>query len=151
MEEEGKQITCLIVCGCGGNRSLFETSSPTLSKKLCSFSPSRFSSSLLLDHLAAIFSDMDTHLRLKFTDQKPELSLVQEEANVVGGGGSSGKEEVLNLDGTEWVDLFDREMKNASDMKVAGPLQEPWKLWRSPSRLVFVLTQRCKAVSNMRT
>ncbi|KAH0858946.1 hypothetical protein HID58_087207 [Brassica napus] len=106
MEEEGKQITCLIVCGCGGNRSLFETSSPTLSKKLCSFSPSRFSSSLLLDHLAAIFSDMDTHfrflseqstnvgddfdsairslnqLRLKFTDQKPELSLVQEEANV---------------------------------------------------------------------
>ena len=62
MEEEGKQITCLIVCGCGGNRSLFETSSPTLSKKLCSFSPSRFSSSLLLDHLAAIFSDMDTHV-----------------------------------------------------------------------------------------
>ena len=90
-------------------------------------------------------------LRLKVTDQKPELSLVEEEANVVGGRGSSGKEEVLSLDGTEWVDLFDREMKNASDMKVAGPLQEPWKLWRSPSRLVFVLTQRCKAVSNMRT
>ncbi|KAG5396871.1 hypothetical protein IGI04_018685 [Brassica rapa subsp. trilocularis] len=45
----------------------------------------------------------------------------EEESKVAvgGGGGSSGKEEVLNLDGIEWVDLFNREMTNASDMKVA--------------------------------
>ena len=52
----------LSVIVCGGKRSLFETSSPPLSKKLCSLSPSRFSSSLLLDHLTAIFPDMDTHV-----------------------------------------------------------------------------------------
>ncbi|KAF3513059.1 hypothetical protein F2Q69_00009017 [Brassica cretica] len=138
MEEEEKQITCLMsVIVCGGKRSLFETSSLPLSKKLCSLSPSRFSSSLLLDHLAAILPDMDIHVSfsipkvsnfvvgylqdssLESTNQKPELSLVQEEAKVAvrGRGGSSGKEEVLNLDGTEWVELFNREMTNASDMK----------------------------------
>ncbi|WZZ20755.1 hypothetical protein YC2023_122142 [Brassica napus] len=52
----------LSVIVCGGKRSLFETSSPPLSKKLCSLSPSRFSSSFLLDHLTAIFPDMDTHI-----------------------------------------------------------------------------------------
>ncbi|CAF1710646.1 BnaC03g62680D [Brassica napus] len=63
MEEEEKQITCLMsVIVCGGKRSLFETSSLPLSKKLCSLSPSRFSSSLLLDHLAAILPDMDIHV-----------------------------------------------------------------------------------------
>ncbi|KAH0894143.1 hypothetical protein HID58_056572 [Brassica napus] len=118
---------------CGGKRSLFETSSLPLSKKLCSLSPSRFSSSLLLDHLAAILPDMDIHVSfsipkvsnfvldickivtfldfcmtrnqqmlemifepasLESTNQKPELSLVQEEAKVAvrGRGGSSGKE-----------------------------------------------------------
>ncbi|KAF3544047.1 hypothetical protein DY000_02009490 [Brassica cretica] len=90
MEEEEKQITCLMsVIVCGGKRSLFGTSSLPLSKKLCSLSPSRFSSSLLLHHLASILPDMDIH----------------EEAKVAlrGRGGSSGKEEeVLNLDGTEW-------------------------------------------------
>ncbi|WZZ46479.1 hypothetical protein YC2023_042738 [Brassica napus] len=118
MEEEEKQITCLMsVIVCGGKRSLFETSSLPLSKKLCSLSPSRFSSSLLLDHLAAILPDMDIHVSfsipkvsnfvldickimifepasLESTNQKPELSLVQEEAKVAvrGRGGSSGKE-----------------------------------------------------------
>ncbi|CAN6818094.1 unnamed protein product [Brassica oleracea] len=63
MEEEEKQITCLMsVIVCGGKRSLFETSSLPFSKKLCSLSPSRFSSSLLLDHLAAILPDMDIHV-----------------------------------------------------------------------------------------
>ncbi|KAF2581968.1 hypothetical protein F2Q68_00006145 [Brassica cretica] len=124
MEEEEKQITCLMsVIVCGGKRSLFGTSSLPLSKKLCSLSPSRFSSSLLLHHLASILPDMDIHVSfsipkvsnfvvgylqdssLESTNQKPELSLVQEEAKVAlrGRGGSSGKEEeVLNLDGTEW-------------------------------------------------
>ncbi|CAN6986700.1 unnamed protein product [Brassica oleracea var. botrytis] len=63
MEEEEKQITCLMsVIVCGGKRSLFDTSSLPFSKKLCSLSPSRFSSSLLLDHLAAILPDMDIHV-----------------------------------------------------------------------------------------
>lgn len=32
---------------------------------------------------------------------------------------SNGEPNVLNLDGTEWVELFVREMMNASDMKDA--------------------------------
>ncbi|KAH0917913.1 hypothetical protein HID58_025573 [Brassica napus] len=114
---------------CGSKRSLFDdSSSPPLSKKLRS---SRFSSSLLLPHLAAIFPDMDyqileraieecgedldsairslNQLRLESTNQNPE------EAKVEG----SEKEQVLNLDGTEWVELFVREMMSASDMNDA--------------------------------
>ncbi|KAL0700177.1 hypothetical protein Bca4012_056299 [Brassica carinata] len=125
---------------CGSKRSLFDdlsaASSPPVSKKLrCS----RFSSSLLLDHLAAIFPDMDHQILERAIEEcgddldsairslnqlrlesNPESSLVQEEAKVEVGGGSSGKEEqVLNLDGTEWVELFVREMMSASDMKDA--------------------------------
>ncbi|CAH8355450.1 unnamed protein product [Eruca vesicaria subsp. sativa] len=137
---------------CGSKRSLFEdlsaASSPPVSKKLRYFSsssapprfPSPASSSLLLNHLAAIFPDMDNQileraieecgddidsairclnqLRLESTNNNSESSLVHEEAKVEGGG-SSGKEEVLNMDGTEWVDLFVREMMSASDMKDA--------------------------------
>ncbi|CAG7864354.1 hypothetical protein BRARA_I02882 [Brassica rapa] len=123
---------------CGSKRSVFEdlSSSPPLSKKLRRFSSSS-SSLLLLPHLAALFPDMDTHIleraieecgddldsairslnQLRL-DKSSESSLIQEEAKVEGGG-SSGKEEVLNLDGTEWVELFVREMMNASDMKDA--------------------------------
>nr|VDD36557.1 unnamed protein product [Brassica oleracea] len=124
---------------CGSKRSLFDdSSSPPLSKKLRS---SRFSSSLLLDHLAAIFPDMDNQileraieecgddidsairslnqLRLESANQNPEPSLVQEQAKVEVGGGGSEKEQVLNLDGTEWVELFVREMMSASDMNDA--------------------------------
>lgn len=32
---------------------------------------------------------------------------------------ASGEPNILNLDGTEWVELFVREMMNASDMKDA--------------------------------
>ncbi|KAJ0236945.1 hypothetical protein HA466_0252300 [Hirschfeldia incana] len=122
---------------CGSKRSLFDdlssSSSPPLSKKLRS---SRFSSSFLLDHLSSIFPDMDhqileraidecgddldsairslNQLRLESTNQNPESSHV-----VIEGGESSGKEEVLNLEGTEWVELFVREMMSASDMKDA--------------------------------
>ncbi|KAF8107817.1 hypothetical protein N665_0116s0024 [Sinapis alba] len=121
---------------CGSKRSLFDdlSSSPPLSKKLRS---SRFSSSsLLLPHLAAIFPDMDhqileqaieecgddldsairslNQLRLESANQNPEEAKVEG-----GGGGSSGKEQVLNLDGTEWIDLFVTEMMSASDMKDA--------------------------------
>ncbi|CAF1928740.1 hypothetical protein HID58_066192 [Brassica napus] len=127
---------------CGSKRSLFEdlsaaSSSPPVSKKLRRFSsssPPRFpsSSSLLLHHLAALFPEMDNQileraieecgddldsairslnqLRLESADKNSEESKVQ---------GGSGKEEVLNLDGTEWVELFVREMMNASDMKDA--------------------------------
>ncbi|CAN6872432.1 unnamed protein product [Brassica oleracea] len=129
---------------CGSKRSLFDdlssaTSSPPLSKKLRS---SRFSSSLLLDHLAAIFPDMDNQtleraieecgddidsairslnqLRLESANQNPEPSLVQEQAKVeVGGGGGSEKEQVLNLESTEWVEFFVREMMSASNMNDA--------------------------------
>ena len=158
MEEEEKQITCLMsVIVCGGKRSLFETSSLPFSKKLCSLSPSRFSSSLLLDHLAAILPDMDIHVSFSipkvsnfvvgylqdcnFSWLLYEFRFLSEESTNIGGdlwtsfirihqsktwiisspgrskscstgrGGSSGKEEgVLNLDGTEWVELFNREM-----------------------------------------
>ncbi|RID53361.1 hypothetical protein BRARA_G00761 [Brassica rapa] len=48
-------------------------------------------------------------LRLESTNQNPE------EAKVEG----SEKEQVLNLDGTEWVELFVREMMSASDMNDA--------------------------------
>ncbi|KAG2265824.1 hypothetical protein Bca4012_076830 [Brassica carinata] len=129
---------------CGSKRSLFDdlssaTSSPPVSKKLRS---SRFSSSLLFDHLAAIFPGMDNQtleraieecgddidsairslnqLRLESANQNPEPSLVQEQAKVeVGGGGGSEKEQVLNLDGTEWVEFFVREMMSASNMNDA--------------------------------
>ncbi|KAF8089083.1 hypothetical protein N665_0518s0009 [Sinapis alba] len=131
---------------CGSKRSLFDdlssaaSSSPPVSKKLRSFSPPRFSSSsssssLLLHHLAALFPDMDNHILERAIEECGDdldsaiRSLNQlrlesankdsEEAKVEGGGGSSGKEEVLNLDGNEWVELFVREMMNASDMKDA--------------------------------
>ncbi|KAF3589161.1 hypothetical protein F2Q69_00028311 [Brassica cretica] len=126
---------------CGSKRSLFEdlsaaSSSPPVSKKLRRFSsssPPRFPSSfsLLLHHLAALFPEMDNQileraieecgddldsairslnqLRLESADKNSEESKVKR----------SGKEEVLNLDGTEWVELFVREMMNASDMKDA--------------------------------
>ncbi|XP_009109664.1 plectin [Brassica rapa] len=113
-----------------------------------SSSPPRFpppppaSSSLLLDHLAAIFPDMDhqileraieecgddidsairclNQLRLESTTNKnSESSLIQEEAKVEAPQQQGKEEEVLNLDGTEWVNLFVSEMMNASDMKDA--------------------------------
>ncbi|KAG2318946.1 hypothetical protein Bca52824_012159 [Brassica carinata] len=104
--------------------------------------PASSSSSLLLDHLAAIFPDMDNQileraieecgddidsairclnqLRLESTNENSESS-IQEEAKVEAPQQQQlqGKEEVLNMDGTEWVDLFVREMMNASDMKDA--------------------------------
>ncbi|CAF1709744.1 unnamed protein product [Brassica oleracea var. botrytis] len=137
---------------CGSKRSLFEdlsaaSSSPPVSKKLRYFSsssPPRFPpppapSSLLLDHLAAIFPDMDNQileraieecgddidsairclnqLRLESTNKNSEPS-IQEEAKVE--APQQGKEEeVLNLDGAEWVNLFVSEMMSASDMKDA--------------------------------
>ncbi|KAL1207551.1 hypothetical protein V5N11_017229 [Cardamine amara subsp. amara] len=151
---------------CGGKRSLFEdlaTASPPVSKKLRCFSsssPARFSppippsSSILLDHLAAIFPDMDkqileraieecgddldsairclNQLRLESTNKISDSAtnqahVVTQEANVEAQQQGSAKEEVLangepnilNLDGTEWVELFVREMMNASDMKDA--------------------------------
>ncbi|KAH0851311.1 hypothetical protein HID58_094829 [Brassica napus] len=86
---------------CGGKRSLFETSSLPFSKKLCSLSPSRFSSSLLLDHLAAILPDMDIHILERGINEY--WSPGRSKSCSTGRGGSSGKEEgVLNLDGTEW-------------------------------------------------
>ncbi|KAG7543358.1 Ubiquitin system component Cue [Arabidopsis thaliana x Arabidopsis arenosa] len=152
-----------IVCG---KRSLFEdlaAASPPVSKKLRCFSsssPARFShplppsSSLLLDHLAAIFPDMDkkileraieecgddldsairclNQLRLESANKNSDSAtnqspVVIQEANVEPQQQGSAKEEVLsngeanvlNLDGTEWVELFVREMMNASDMKDA--------------------------------
>ncbi|KAJ4894837.1 Ubiquitin system component Cue protein [Raphanus sativus] len=120
---------------CGSKRSLFDdlssAASPPVSKKLRS---SRFSSSLLLDHLASIFPDMDhqileraieecgddldsairslNQLRLESANKDSEEAKVEV--------GSSGKDDqVLNLDGTEWVDLFVREMMSASDMNDA--------------------------------
>ncbi|XP_010440673.1 PREDICTED: golgin subfamily A member 3 isoform X2 [Camelina sativa] len=150
-----------IVCG---KRSLFEdlaAASPPVSKKIRCFSsssPARFSppippsSSLLLDHLAAIFSDMDkqilekaiegcgddldsairclNQLRLESANRNSDSatdqsSLVIQEANVETKQQakdevlSNGEPNVLNLDGTEWVELFVREMTNASDMKDA--------------------------------
>ncbi|XP_010435375.1 PREDICTED: uncharacterized protein LOC104719211 isoform X2 [Camelina sativa] len=146
-----------IVCG---KRSLFEdlaAASPPVSKKIRCFSsssPARFSppippsSSLFLDHLAAIFSDMDkqileraieecgddldsairclNQLRLESANKKSDQSpLVIQEANVETQQQakdevlSYGEPNVLNLEGTEWVELFVREMTNASDMKDA--------------------------------
>ncbi|XP_010492235.1 PREDICTED: uncharacterized protein LOC104769667 [Camelina sativa] len=148
-----------IVCG---KRSLFEdlaaaAASPPVSKKLRCFSsssPSRFSppsSSLLLDHLASIFYDMDkqileraieecgddldsairclNQLRLESANKISDSATTDQshEANVETQQQGSAKEEVLsngepnvlNLDGTEWVELFVREMTNASDMKDA--------------------------------
>ncbi|CAN7034061.1 hypothetical protein IGI04_031908 [Brassica rapa subsp. trilocularis] len=113
-----------------------------------SSSPPRFpppppaSSSLLLDHLAAIFPDMDhqileraieecgddidsairclNQLRLESTTNKnSESSSIQEEAKVEAPQQQGKEEEVLNLDGTEWVNLFVSEMMSASDMKDA--------------------------------
>ncbi|KAF8075531.1 hypothetical protein N665_1089s0024 [Sinapis alba] len=137
-----------IVCGSKRSLfedlSAASSSSPPVSKKLRCFSsssPPRFpppsSSSLLLDHLAAIFPDMDNQileraieecgddidsairclnqLRLESTYKNSDSS-IQEEAKVEA---AQGKEEVLNMDGTEWVDLFVREMMSASDMKDA--------------------------------
>lgn len=151
---------------CGGKRSLFEdlaTASPPVSKKLRCFSSSssaRFSppippsSSILFDHLAAIFPDMDkqileraieecgddldsairclNQLRLESTNKISDSAthqapVVTQEVNVEAQQRVSAKEEVLangdenilNLDGTEWVELFVREMMNASDMKDA--------------------------------
>ncbi|KAJ0233677.1 hypothetical protein HA466_0280270 [Hirschfeldia incana] len=143
---------------CGSKRSLFEdlsaassSSSPPVSKKLRCFSssspPRCFPppASLLLNHLAAIFPDMDhqileraieecgddidsairclNQLRLESTNKNSESSSIQEEAKVEASQQQQqqqGKEEeVLNMDGTEWVDLFVREMMNASDMKDA--------------------------------
>ncbi|CAH2078825.1 unnamed protein product [Thlaspi arvense] len=150
-----------IVCG---KRSLFEdlaAASPPVSKKLRCFSsssPARFSppvpptSSLFLDHLAAMFPDMDkqileraiegcgddldsairslNQLRLesaiKNSDSatsnqshvEPNVETQQQglaKEQVL----SNGEPNVLNLDGTEWVELFVREMMNASDMKDA--------------------------------
>ncbi|CAH8353600.1 unnamed protein product [Eruca vesicaria subsp. sativa] len=118
---------------CGGKRSLFEdlsaaSSSPPVSKKL-RFSPPP-PSSILLHHLAALFPDMDNHILEKAIEECGDdldsaiRSLNQlrlesanndsEEAKLEGGGSS-----VLNLDGNEWVELFVREMMNASDMKDA--------------------------------
>ncbi|AED93881.1 Ubiquitin system component Cue protein [Arabidopsis thaliana] len=107
------------------------------------------SSSLLLDHLAAIFPDMDkqileraieecgddldsairclNQLRLESANKNSDSAtnqspVVIQEPNVEPQQqGRSAKEEpnVLNLDGTEWVELFVREMMNASDMKDA--------------------------------
>ncbi|KAL0698704.1 hypothetical protein Bca4012_054826 [Brassica carinata] len=125
------------------------SSPPVSKKLRCfsSSSPPRFppppasSSSLLLDHLAAIFPDMDNQileraieecgddidsairclnqLRLESTNENSESS-IQEEAKVEAAPQQQqGTEEVLNMDGTEWVDLFVREMMNASDMKDA--------------------------------
>ncbi|KFK27867.1 hypothetical protein AALP_AA8G439400 [Arabis alpina] len=147
-----------IVCG---KRSLFEdlaTASPPVSKKIRCFSssspPSRFSPPpLLLDHLAAIFPDMDkqvleraieecgddldsairclNQLRLESACKNSDSatnqsSLIQEtnaQAQQQGSANeevlSNGEPSVLNLDGTEWVELFVREMMNASDMKDA--------------------------------
>ncbi|CAF2159951.1 hypothetical protein YC2023_089822 [Brassica napus] len=78
---------------CGSKRSLFDdSSSPRSSVPLVS--PPPFSS---------------PPFRLESTNQNPE------EAKVEG----SEKEQVLNLDGTEWVELFVREMMSASDMNDA--------------------------------
>nr|AAK43955.1 unknown protein [Arabidopsis thaliana] len=106
------------------------------------------SSSLLLDHLAAIFPDMDrqileraieecgddldsairclNQLRLESANKNSDSAtnqspVVIQEPNVEPQQQGSAKEEpnVLNLDGTEWVELFVREMMNASDMKDA--------------------------------
>ncbi|KAJ4879941.1 Ubiquitin system component Cue protein [Raphanus sativus] len=58
-------------------------------------------------------------LRLESTNKNSESS-IQEEAKVEAPQQQQqGKEEVLNMDGAEWVDLFVREMMNASDMKDA--------------------------------
>ncbi|KAG2303890.1 hypothetical protein Bca4012_062947 [Brassica carinata] len=124
-----------IVCGC--KRSLFDdlssaaaSSSPPVSKKLRCFSSSSSPPLLLLHHLAALFPDMDNHILERAIEECGDdldsaiRSLNQlrlesarknsEEAKVEG-----GKEQVLNLDGNEWVELFVREMTNASDMKDA--------------------------------
>ncbi|ESQ44503.1 hypothetical protein EUTSA_v10003459mg [Eutrema salsugineum] len=150
-----------IVCG---KRSLFEdlaAASPPVSKKIRFFSsssPARFSppitpsSSLLLDHLAAIFPDMDkqileraieecgddlesairclNQLRLESANKNSDsatnqstLTQAKVEAHPQGSAKeevlSNGEPNVLNLNGTEWVELFVREMMNASDMKDA--------------------------------
>ncbi|KAG5378768.1 hypothetical protein IGI04_026610 [Brassica rapa subsp. trilocularis] len=90
---------------CGSKRSLFDDSS----------SP-RSSVPLILERaIEECGDDLDSairslnQLRLESTNQNPE------EAKVEG----SEKEQVLNLDGTEWVELFVREMMSASDMNNA--------------------------------
>jgi arsenate reductase-like glutaredoxin family protein len=151
-----------IVCG---KRSLFEdlvaASSPPVSKKIRCFSsssPARFSppippsSSILLDHLAAIFPDMDkqileraiegcgddldsairclNQLRLESannnnsdsaaTNQSPVIQESNVEPLQQGSRNEevvpNGEPNVMNMDGTEWVELFVREMMSASDM-----------------------------------
>ncbi|KAJ4916825.1 Ubiquitin system component Cue protein [Raphanus sativus] len=60
--------------------------------------------------------DLDSAIR---SLNQLRLESTNKDSEEAGGGGSSEKEEVLNLDGNEWVELFVREMANASDMKDA--------------------------------
>ncbi|CAN7049688.1 unnamed protein product [Brassica rapa subsp. trilocularis] len=103
---------------CGSKRSLFDdSSSPRSSVPLVSPPSARrhFPRHGLSGHLLLLQNDLDSairslnQLRLESTNQNPE------EAKVEG----SEKEQVLNLDGTEWVELFVREMMSASDMNNA--------------------------------